>query len=138
MTRRKKMAVPPQDYREHRSRWTGLIHDIHQAVAAGDAASLDALAHRANAAEACWTPVAAYPRGLVCRVMARLAYAWSRQTDMAARADLTALLMSSVELVDRLIASTEAEPGLAGMSATHVIVDELGAAPASRLPYRED
>ena len=135
---RKRTAVPPQDYREHRSRWTGLIHDIHHAVASGDAASLDALAHRSNAAEACWTPVAAYPRGLVCRVMARLAYAWSRQTDVAARADLTALLMSSVELVDRLIAGTEVEAGLSGMSATQVIVDDLEGASAARLPYRED
>lgn len=129
---RKKVAGSPPNYAEHRGRWSGLIHDIHHAVASGDASSLNSLASRANAAETCWTMVAPYPRGLMCRVMARTAYAWSRQTDPETRAKLTPLMMDAVALVDGLLAETATAPvaPLPGVTPT-------GEPVGGRLPYAD-
>lgn len=133
----KRAAPAPANHAEHRDRWTGLIHDIHHAVASEASAALASVAERALAAESCWTMVAPFPRGLVCRVMTRTAYAWSRQSDPAARAALAPLLMASVGLVDQLLAETEpstaSAPILAGAT-----TDGAAAAPPPRLPYRED
>lgn len=127
----------PANYSEHRDRWAGLIHDIHHAVESGDANSLNNVASRANAAETCWTMLAAYPRGLVCRVMARLAYAWSRQIDADIRAELTPLMMAAVGMVDRLLAETAPEPGLNGTTAGGVIEDDITPSTPGRLPYAD-
>lgn len=135
---RKKVAVTPPNYAEHRDRWAGLIGDVHHAVASGDPAALNSLASRANAAECMWTMAAPYPRGLVCRVLARTAYAWSRQSGAEARAALTPLLMASVGLVDALLAEM-AGPVEAAMRAEDAAAAFPEGVPsaAARLPYSE-
>lgn len=98
----------PTDYSEHRHRWTGLIADIHAAVADDDRSKRDRVWERAGAALNCWTMPAAYPRGMVSRMMAQAALTWSRQTDPEARAAVTPVLMQCVGLCDELLASTPA------------------------------
>lgn len=137
----KRAAPPPTNHAEHRDRWAGLVQDIHHAVASDAAPALSAVAERALAAESCWTMIAPFPRGLVCRVMTRLAYAWARQADAPARAALAPLLMASVGLVDQLLAETaEAAPAPSMPPAGAIAAESVTSSVAigARLPYRED
>lgn len=131
----KRAAPPPTNYAEHRDRWSGLIHDIHHAVASEAATALSSIAERALAAESCWTMIAPFPRGLVCRVMTRAAYVWARQTDPGARAALTPLLMASVGMVDQLMAETAGEATAPPTPAE--ATEPPAPRPVPRLPYAE-
>lgn len=136
----KRAAPPPTNHAEHRDRWAGLVQDIHHAVESDAPAALSAVAERALAAESCWTMVAPFPRGLVCRVMTRLAYVWARQADPDGRAALAPLLMASVGLVDQLMAETEEAASAPSMPAAGAAMPEsvTGSVSGARLPYRED
>ena len=88
--------------------------------------------------------IAPFPRGLVCRVMTRLAYAWARQADAPGRAALAPLLMASVGLVDQLMAATAEAAAAQTMPAAGAAMPDAvtgpvtGGVTGARLPYRED
>ena len=114
-----KRLAPAPDYRADRSRWAMLVQLSHAATASNAPADLKALADRALAAETSWESLAPYPRGLVCRVLCRTAWAYSRQTDDTLRAQLAPLLIASAGMVDELYAATaEAAPAPLAPTAT--------------------
>lgn len=121
---------PCVDYRADRSRWADLVVLAHRAASSGSPADLKALSDKALTGENGWTMLAPYPRGLVCRVLTRAAWAYGRQIDPAMRAQLAPLMITSAGLVDELYQQTAdavtAAP--AGMPA---------ATPAQRLPYAD-
>lgn len=130
--KRARPAPPPVDYRTDRNKWAGLVALTHAAVSSGSAADLKALAERALAAETCWTMLAPFPSGLVCRVLSRLAWAYARQGDEGLAAQLAPMLVASAGLVDELFQRTDLPPPDA--------VSAPVAAPAPgalRLPYAD-
>lgn len=133
-----KRAVATPDYRIDLRRWAALVALTHTAVEAPSATHLAALGERALTAERGWTALAPFPRGLVCRVLSRMAWAYASQSDAVLRARLAPLLLAAAGMVDELVqqeaptsgaapAGPEAGPGMGA-------VDQ----PAPRLPYRED
>lgn len=126
----KRRVSSPVDYSVDRAKWAGLVEEAGRAaVAPGDEAGLTVLADRALTAESCWTMAAPYPRGLVCRAFARLAFAYGRQTDAALRAQLAAPLMAvAATLEDLLLTEAAAEAAPAPEPET----------PARRLPYADN
>lgn len=121
-------SLPAVDYRADRSRWGDLIALAHKAASSGAAADLKALSDKALNADSCWTMLAPFPRGLVCRVLTRTAWAYGRQVDTAARAQLAPLLISAAGLVDQLYQQTTDVP--AAKSRTVAAAD-------ARLPYAD-
>ena len=125
---------PPVDYAVDRNKWAGLVELVHVAAASDTPADLKALSDRALAAETCWTMLAPFPEGLVCRVLSRLAWAYGRQADPALRAQIAPLLIPAAGLVDGLFQRTanapapEPEPAAAPAPAR---------AEAPRLPYAD-
>lgn len=122
---------PLVDHRADRNKWADLVGLAHAAAASDTAVALKALSERALAAETCWTMLAPFPRGLVCRVLSRLAWAYGRQSDADLRAQMKPLLIASAGMVDELFQQTAAQPS------------EPSAAPAEtqpvarRLPYAD-
>lgn len=93
---------PAADYRADRSKWAGLVALSHKAVSTNAPADLKALSELALTGETCWTMLAPFPRGLVCRILSRTAWAYGRQIDPAMRAQLAPLMIASAGLVDEL------------------------------------
>lgn len=147
--KRRTSPMPAPDRRADLPKWSNLVALTHGAVEADhsqDAAligsALKALADRALAAETCWVEPVAYPRNLQCRVLARIAFAYSRQTDAAWRARLAPLMLAAAGMVDELIAEASAEPVARNDSADALAYLVAGLdverTAAPRLPYRED
>lgn len=95
-------SLPAVDYRADRNRWGDLIALAHKAASTGTPADLKALSDKALNADSCWTMLAPFPRGLVCRVLTRTAWAYGRQVDTAVRAQLAPMLITAAGLVDEL------------------------------------
>lgn len=124
----KRPAITVPDYRADRAKWSGLVQLAHT-VAAGEAgAGLSELSEKALSADSCWTNLAPYPRGLVCSVFARIAWAYGRQTDAAARAGLAPLMIASAGMVDELLEATSEPVSPAAVGAEP---------PVARLPYAD-
>lgn len=123
--------LPAVDHRADRNKWADLVGLSHAAAASDAAAALKALSDRALAAETCWTMLAPFPRGLVCRVLSRLAWAYGRQADAALRGQMKPLLIASAGMVDELFQQTAAQPSEPPSS----LADTQ--APALRLPYAD-
>lgn len=121
---------PSVDYRTDRNRWADLVALAHKAASSGAPADLKALSDRALTGENGWTMLAPYPRGLVCRVLTRAAWAYGRQIDPAMRAQLAPLMIASASLVDELYQQT-------AEAVTAAPVAMPAAAPAQRLPYAD-
>lgn len=98
----------PVDYAVDRRKWAGLVALAHTAADTQTGAALSALSEMALTADSCWRALAPYPRGLVCTVLARTAWAYGRQTDAEARARLAPLLIEAAGLVDELHRRTAA------------------------------
>lgn len=120
---------PSVDYRADRNRWADLVALAHRAASSGSPADLKALSDKALTGENGWTMLAPYPRGLVCRVLTRAAWAYGRQIDPAMRAQLAPLMIASAGLVDELHQQT-ADVVSAAPAA-------MPAATALRLPYAD-
>ena len=119
--------APPPDYRVDRSRWAQLVELAHAAAASDALADLKLLSERAMAAETGWTNLAPYPQGLLCRVLARTAWAYGRQIDPAVRAQMAPMLIGAAGMVDELhqqTATADTPPTVAPSS-------------AARLPYAD-
>lgn len=125
---------PVADYRADRNKWSDLVQLAHAAAASDAPADLKTLSDRALASETCWQMLAPFPRGLVCRILSRTAWAYGRQPDAGPRAQLAPLLIASAGLVDELFQQTAVDPS-ADAAPTAPVVD---AAPvAQRLPYAD-
>ena len=128
----KRRAVQPAvDHRVDRNKWADLVGLSHAAAASDASADLKALSDRALSAETCWTMLAPFPHGLVCRVLSRMAWAYGRQSDAELRAQMKPLLIASAGMVDELFQQTAAapsEPPLPSAEAQPV---------ARRLPYAD-
>lgn len=125
---------PAADYRADRNKWSSLVELAHAAAASDVPADLKTLSERALASETCWQMLAPFPRGLVCRILSRTAWAFGRQPDAALRAQLSPLLIASAGLVDELFQQTASDPSAEAAPAAPVV----GAAPvAQRLPYAD-
>ena len=120
---------PSVDYRTDRNRWADLVALAHKAASTGAPADLKALSEKALTGESGWTMLAPYPRGLVCRVLTRTAWAYGRQVDPAMRAQLAPLMIASAGLVDELFQQT---------ADTVAVIPALPVATSTqRLPYAD-
>lgn len=122
----------PVDYAADRRKWAGLVALAHTAADTQTGAALSALSEMALTADSCWRALAPYPRGLVCTVLARTAWAYGRQTDAEARAQLAPLLIASAGLVDELHQQT-ATPA----APIETLAPEAPERITARLPYAD-
>lgn len=128
----KRAAEQAVDYGADRHKWAGLVALVHTAADNQAGAALSALSEMALTADSCWKALAPYPRGLVCSVLARTAWAYGRQTDANARARLAPLLIASAGLVDELHQQTAAPA-----AAIETPAPQAPEPVAPRLPYAD-